>query len=639
MFAFWLLFDKKCINPVTILKKVFVVKFDCLLEVFERLHNPFHEADKRDNLETPPDRFFAFLWFYSKPLWPLLLVVSLFSALVAVLEVTVFTFMGELVTLLSNAERATFFSENGSKLIFMTLVLLLLLPICQFIWEVLFHQSVMGNFPMSIRWRVHRYLLRQSLSFYQNDFAGRIATKVMQTSLAVREVVTKVSDVLVFVAVYFFGALFVAASADWRLALPFVFWFIGYALLLRHFIPQLREIAQRQADSRSLMTGHIVDAYSNIQTVKLFSHAEREERFAQKSMRHFMGTVYEQMRKVTWLNTCLSILNNSIFLAIGAASIWAWHRQVVEIGEIAVAMGLVLRLHGMSHWILWEMAGIFENVGTVQDGMTTLSKARDVQDVKTAPALNVTHGAIVFDQVRFHYGKEKGVLNNLSLSIVKGEKIGLVGPSGAGKSTLVNLLLRLYDVEAGSIKIDGQNISAVKQESLRAQIGMVSQDTSLLHRTIRENIAYGCEGASEEEIIDAAQKANAYNFICDLEDMYGNKGFDAMVGERGVNLSGGQRQRIAIARVLLKDAPILILDEATSALDSGVEAAIQEELAQLMKGKTVIAIAHRLSTIAAMDRLIVLDKGNIVEEGRHEELIAKSGPYAKLWARQSGGFL
>ena len=606
-----------------------------LLEFFEGLNDPF----KDDTIETPPEGFLAFCWFYSKPLWPLLVPVALLSGLVAILEVAIFTFMGELVTLLSKGDRATFFAENGDTLIFMTLVLLVILPLAQTIWELIFHQGVVGNFPMGIRWRGHRYLLRQSMSFYQNDFAGRIANKLMQTSLAVREVVTKVTDVFVFVGVYFLGAVAVVAQADWRLTLPFIGWFIGYAILLRTFIPRLRDISKRQADARSVMTGHVVDAYSNIQTVKLFSHADREERYAMRSMKGFLVTVYEQMRQVTGLNVSLAFLNNTAFFAIAATSIWAWHEDVVAIGQIALAMGLVLRLHGMSHWILWEMAGIFENVGTVQDGITTLALTRVVRDVPDAGALKIKKGEINFDKVHFHYGKTKSVIEDLSLTIQPGKKIGLVGPSGAGKSTLVNLLLRLYDIEKGGIKIDQQDISKVTQESLRSQIGMVSQDTSLLHRTIRENIAYGCEGATDKEIIEAAKKAKAWSFIPELEDVKGNQGLDALVGERGVNLSGGQRQRIAIARVLLKDAPVLVLDEATSALDSSVEAAIQEQLDQLMKGKTVIAIAHRLSTIAAMDRLIVMDEGRIVEDGTHEDLVRAGGHYAKLWERQSGGFL
>ncbi|MEP3264935.1 MAG: ABC transporter ATP-binding protein [Hyphomicrobiales bacterium] len=606
-----------------------------LMEFFEGLNDPY----KDDSIETPPEGFLAFCWFYSKPLWPLLVLVSLLSALVAILEVTIFTFMGDLVTLLSKADRATFFAENGDTLVIMTVVLLGILPLTQFIWELVFHQGVVGNFPMGIRWRGHRYLLRQSMSFYQNDFAGRIANKLMQTSLAVREVVTKVSDVFVFVGVYFFGALVVVANADWRLTLPFIGWFIGYAILLRTFIPKLRDISKRQADARSVMTGHIVDAYSNIQTVKLFSYAEREEKFAKRSMSGFLGTVYEQMRQVTWLNVSLALLNNTAFFAIAASSIWAWRVEAVAIGDVALAMGLVLRLHGMSHWILWEMAGIFENVGTVQDGIATMALTRVVRDMPDAGALTINKGGIEFNEVKFHYGKTKNVIEELSLAIQPGEKIGVVGPSGAGKSTLVNLLLRLYDVEGGAIKIDGQDISKVTQESLRSQIGMVSQDTSLLHRTIRENIAYGLEGATDEQIIRAAEQAKAWAFIPELEDVNGNRGLDALVGERGVNLSGGQRQRIAIARVLLKDAPLLVLDEATSALDSGVEAAIQEQLYDLMKGKTVIAIAHRLSTIASMDRLIVMDEGRIAEDGSHDELLKTEGRYAKLWERQSGGFL
>lgn len=605
------------------------------MEFFEGLNDPF--AD--DGVQTPPKGYVAFCWFYAKPMWPLLLFMSCLTAVVAVLEVMIFTFMGDLVTLLTNSDRASFFDEHGGTLLFMTLVLLVVLPAVDWVRELILHQAIMGNFPMGVRWRGHRYLLRQSMSFYQNDFAGRIANKLMQTSLAVRDVLMKVGDVFVFVGVYFFGAVAVAFAADWRLVLPFIGWFLGYAILLRIFIPQLRDIAQDQADARSVMTGHVVDAYSNIQTVKLFSHADREERYAKRSMIGFMNTVHAQMRKVTWLNFSLALLNNGAFFAVAAVSIWAWRVEVVSIGDIAVAMGLVLRLQGMSHWILWEMAGIFENIGTVKDGINTLALTRIVRDEPEAAALKIDAGAISFDNVTFQYGKTKSVIRDLSIDVASGQKVGLVGASGAGKSTLVNLLLRLYDVEAGMVKIDGQDIAKVTQESLRSQIGMVSQDTSLLHRTIRENIAYGREGASEDEIIAAAKQAKAWSYIPELEDVKGGKGLDALVGERGVNLSGGQRQRIAIARVLLKNAPILVLDEATSALDSEVEAAIQEQLYDLMEGKTVIAIAHRLSTIAAMDRLIVLDEGRVIEDGTHDELVNAGGRYAQLWERQSGGFL
>tara|TARA_B100000446_G_scaffold89364_1_gene84026 strand:+ start:1 stop:1527 length:1527 start_codon:yes stop_codon:yes gene_type:complete len=497
----------------------------------------------------------------------------------------------------------------------------------------------MGNYPMRIRWLVHRYLLKQSMAFYQDEFAGRIATKLMQTALAVRECVIKLIDVLNYIAVYFIGTLVLVGMADWRLTLPMLAWLAGYILLMRHYIPVLGQVANVQADARSVMTGRIVDSYTNIQTVKLFSHAKRESDYAREGMNEFMVTVYKQMRLVTTLYTLLYILNALLLLGVAGTALWLWVQGTISVGAVAVAVGLVLRLWGMSQWIMWELSALFENIGTVQDGINSISRPQVVNDLPDAQPLQVSQGDIRFESVEFHYGKGGGVMDHLDLHIRPGEKIGLVGRSGAGKSTLVNLLLRFYDVEAGRILIDGQNIAEVQQDSLRAQIGMVTQDTSLLHRSVRDNILYGRPDADEQMMRNAARNAEADQFIAALEDAKGRFGFDAHVGERGVKLSGGQRQRIAIARVMLKDAPILILDEATSALDSDVEAAIQENLNRLMDGKTVIAIAHRLSTIAQMDRLVVLEHGNIIEQGSHAELIEQNGVYARLWARQSGGFI
>lgn len=509
-----------------------------------------------------------------------------------------------------------------------------------FLHSLVIHQTLLGNYPMRIRWLLHRYLLNQSVTFYQDEFAGRIATKVMQTSLAVRECVIKLIDVLNYVSVYFIGTLFIVGMADWRLAVPLVVWIIIYIFLLRYFLPVLRKVSAAQADARSQMTGRIVDSYTNIQTVKLFSHAQRESSFAREGMDNFLGTVHQQMRLVTKLYACLYILNSLLLAAVGCMAIWLWLGELISVGAIAVALALVLRLWGMSQWIMWEVSALFENIGTVQDGMATMSVPQQVLDKPAAESLQVPRGEITFDHVHFTYkGTQQSVLNDFNLVIKPGEKVGLVGRSGAGKSTLVNVLLRFYDIDAGEIRIDGQNISAVKQDSLRQNIGMVTQDTSLLHRSVRGNIVYGRPDATEAEMQNAARRASADGFIPDLSDAKGRTGFDAHVGERGVKLSGGQRQRIAIARVMLKDAPILILDEATSALDSEVEAAIQENLYRLMEGKTVIAIAHRLSTIAAMDRLIVMDEGRIVEQGTHAELIAANGLYAQLWQHQSGGFL
>lgn len=521
----------------------------------------------------------------------------------------------------------------------MGLLVLIGMPLLVSLHSLILHQSLLGNYPMSIRWLAHRYLLKQSIGFYQNDFAGRIATKVMQTALSIRETVMKLLDVAVYITVYFATMLFMVGQADIRLMIPLLIWLAVYIGIQMYFVPKLKAVSTEQADARSLMTGRIVDSYTNIATVKLFSHTDRETAYAEEGMSTFMDTVYRQMRLATGFNIAVEIANYALVFAIGAISIWLWLDSAITIGAIAIAVSLALRINGMSKWIMWEIGSLFENIGTVVDGMGTLAKPVEVVDRLNAPALDVPNGEIRFKDVSFHYGESKGVIEKLNLTIKPGEKVGLVGRSGAGKSTLVNLLMRFHDVERGEIRIDGQNISEVTQDSLRANIGMVTQDTSLLHRSIRENILYGRPDAGDDAMLDAAKKAHAHEFIESLNDPHGNHGYDSQVGERGVKLSGGQRQRVAISRVLLKDAPILILDEATSALDSEVEAAIQESLYQLMEGKTVIAIAHRLSTIAAMDRLIVLDEGQVVEEGTHQELIASVGIYAQLWQHQTGGFI
>ncbi|WP_319004156.1 ABC transporter ATP-binding protein [Rheinheimera aquimaris] len=569
---------------------------------------------------------------------------SISTALLAMMEVSLFSFMGQLVDWLVKNDPQSLFTEERSTLIKMALFTVILLPALSFFHAAIVHQTLLGNYPMSIRWLAHRYLLRQSISFYQNDFAGRIATKVMQTSLAVRETVMKLLDVMVYVLVYFGSMLFFIAEADIRLVLPMLVWLAIYIAMQFYFVPRLKAASTRQADARSEMTGRIVDSYTNITTIKLFSHTNREEAYAKDSMEVFLKPVYRQMRLATGLSVSVQTLNYLLVFSIAALSIYLWSDNAISVGAIAIAVSLALRLNGMAQWIMWEVSSLFENIGTVADGITTLSQPAQVNNIPNAKALTVNQGAIRFEQVGFNYGKaadngKAAVLQQLNLDIKPGEKVGLVGRSGAGKSTLVNLLLRFYDVESGRILIDGQDISQVDQESLRQHIAMVTQDTSLLHRSVRDNIVYGKPDASEAELLLAAEQAEATDFIAELTDPKGNTGFDAQVGERGVKLSGGQRQRIAIARVLLKNAPILILDEATSALDSEVEAAIQNSLNSLMAGKTVIAIAHRLSTIAQMDRLIVLDQGAIVEQGSHSELIASGGIYAQLWAHQTGGFI
>lgn len=602
---------------------------------FEQRLDPF----PTDEPTEPPRSLMGFCLHYTKGSWPYLIAAAVLMAAIAVTEVWLFSFLGNIVDWLADQDRHTFIQNEGWKLTGMFLVVMGLLPLLVLANSLFSYQTLMGNYPMRIRWLVHRYLLRQSMVFYQDEFAGRIATKMMQTALAVRECVIKLIDVLNYVVVYFLGTLLVVGLADWQLTLPLLGWLAGYLVMMRYFIPRLAKVAEAQADARSIMTGSIVDSYTNIQTVKLFSHAKREAVHARNDMTGFMDTVYRQMRLVTLINISLYALNGVLLSSVTGLAIWLWLQGTLSVGAVAVAVGLVLRLWGMSQWIMWEISALFENIGTVQDGINTISQPQVIQDAPDAPRLAVSRGEIQFDQVGFHYGKGKGVIDHLDLRIRAGEKIGLVGRSGAGKSTLVNLLLRFYDVENGRILIDGQNIADVTQDSLREHIGMVTQDTSLLHRSVRDNILYGRPDADDAMMLEAARRAQSDAFIPELTDAKGRQGYDAHVGERGVKLSGGQRQRIAIARVMLKDAPILILDEATSALDSEVEAAIQESLNTLMQGKTVIAIAHRLSTIAEMDRLIVMDQGRIIEDGSHHELINRGGLYAQLWSRQSGGFL
>ncbi|SFI91391.1 ABC transporter ATP-binding protein [Aerobium aerolatum] len=602
---------------------------------FESLLNPFPPEEPVE----PPKTLVAFCMHYTKGSWPLIIISAILTAIIALTEVWMFGFLGNVVDWLSAHDRETFLQIERWRLAGMALVVLVLLPSVVLFNSWLNHQALFGNFPMRIRWQVHRYLLKQSMTFYQDEFAGRIATKLMQTALAVRECVIKLIDVLNYVIVYFIGVLWLVGSADWRLAVPLVVWLGAYLVLLRYYIPRLGKVSEQQADARSVMTGRVVDSYANIQTVKLFSHAQREASFAKEGMEDFLGTVHRMMRLVTGLYGTLYFLNSVLLASVAAIAIWLWLGAAISIGAVAVALGLVLRLWGMSQWIMWEVSALFENIGTVQDGIRSISMPRLVEDKPGAKDIVVPRGEIVFDGVKFHYGKKRSIIEDLSLSIKPGEKVGIVGRSGAGKSTLVNILLRFYDVEGGRVTIDGQDISGVTQDSLRGHIGVVTQDTSLLHRSLRDNIRYGRPDASDEMVIEAARRAEALEFIGTLSDPTGRKGLDAHVGERGVKLSGGQRQRVAIARVMLKDAPVLILDEATSALDSEVEEAIQQNLYRLMEGKTVIAIAHRLSTIAAMDRLVVMDKGKIIEEGTHDELLTTGGLYAQLWQRQSGGFL
>lgn len=601
---------------------------------FESRIDPYPEAAPK----TPEKGLWRFIWSNIEGVRKWIAVLSVFTVGVGIMEALMFQFMGKVVDWLGAYTPQTLFVEKGHALIGM-MAMVAFFAVWTFFASSVRLQTLQGVFPMRLRWNFHRLMLGQSLGFYQDEFAGRVSAKVMQTALALRDVVMTVADMVVYVLVYFITSGVILSSFDAWLILPFICWMIGFATIMRFLIPKLGKTASRQADARSLMTGRITDAYSNIATVKLFSHGAREAAYAKQSMEEFMVTVHAQMRLATLLHTCSFIVNSSLTVGTTALGIWLWYHGQVGVGAVATATAMALRVNGLSQYIMWESARLFENIGTVNDGMATLSKPHTILDKPQALPLKVTRGEIKFEHVDFSYEAGKPLLNGFNLNIKPGEKVGLIGRSGAGKSTIVNLLLRFYEPQSGTISIDGQTVDSVTQESLRAQIGLVTQDTSLLHRSVRDNIIYGRPDATEAEMISAAERAEAAGFIPNLSDAKGRRGYDAHVGERGVKLSGGQRQRIAIARVMLKDAPILLLDEATSALDSEVEAAIQESLDKMMEGKTVIAIAHRLSTIAAMDRLIVLDKGRIIEEGSHTELLEKQGLYAKLWAHQSGGFL
>jgi ATP-binding cassette subfamily B multidrug efflux pump len=608
-----------------------------VLKSFEQLIDPYPE----DPPVVPPRGFLAFLWAGTEGLRPWLGLMTLLSGMIGAFEALLFSLLGRMVDILTALPPDRLWTEGRAPLMWVSAILLGSVGLI-FLQTVVKHQTLAGNFPMRLRWTFHRLMLGQSMAFYQDEFAGRIAAKVMQTALAVRDFWFTLADILVFVSVYFITlAIVVGGFHPWLLA-PLLGWFCLYALAICWFVPRLSRKGKAQADARSLMTGRITDAYTNISTVKLFSHSSREAGHARGAMQDFMQTVHGQMRLVSLFETVNHALSMLLIVGITGTALLLWSRELVQVGAVATAAAMSLRLNGISHWVMWEMTGLFEHVGTVQDGINTLARGHQVLDRPEAAPLRVTHGEVRLEEVAFAYaqgGVERRVIDGLNLTIRPGERIGLVGRSGAGKSTLVNLLLRFYDLQGGRILIDGQDIAGVTQDSLRAQIGMVTQDTSLLHRSVRDNILYGRPGAGDDALYAAAAAAEALEFIGQLADARGRRGFDAHVGERGVKLSGGQRQRIALARVMLKDAPILLLDEATSALDSEVEVAIQSSLARLMEGKTVIAIAHRLSTIAAMDRLIVLDQGRIIEVGDHSSLLASGGLYARLWAHQSGGFL
>lgn len=608
-----------------------------IMKWFETRIDPFTTEEP----PRPPSTMWAFYWHFVKPVWPwfaALMVVGLVGSLI---ELALYAFVGRVVDMMKDAKTPeTFLSDNSAMLLFWAFVALVLRPLVSTGHDLLKQQTIAGAYTTRIRWQTHRYVLRQSLGFFQNDFAGRIGSKVMQTGTALRESVVQVTEALWFAVVQWVGALLLFADADWRLTVPLIGWLILYGYVLWFFVPRIKEFSYQSSEARSVLNGRIIDSYTNIQTVKLFAHATREDAAARAVMQDHLEKYQRGQRNLTQMELALYTINGLLLVGATGLAIKLWATGSVTIGAVALTTTIVIRLMAMSGWILWTVAGIFENLGTVQEGMETISKPYAVIDAPNAKPLVVNKGEIRFEGIGFHYGKANGgIIENLTLDIAPGEKVGLVGRSGAGKSTLVSLLLRFYDLEQGRILIDGQDISTVTQESLRAQIGMVTQDTSLLHRSIRDNILYGKPDAGDAAMLAMAKRAQADEFIAGLEDLRGRAGYQAHVGERGVKLSGGQRQRIAIARVLLKDAPILLLDEATSALDSEVEAAIQEQLVNLMQGKTVIAIAHRLSTIAAMDRLVIMDRGELIEQGSHAELLARGGVYAELWARQSGGFL
>ena len=601
---------------------------------FEKLINPFPVGV----FKTPPNSLSKFIWQCTEGLRGYIFLMAFFTTVIASFEAILYTVLGKMIDLMNEEGPKDFLTNNRYGLYILGLILIgsTLFVAAQTIFK---HQSLAGVFPMRMRWNFHRLLLNQSIDFYNNEFSGRIATKVMQTALAVRDMWFILADILIYVVVYISTMIILVGSLNPYLFLPFLIWLSLYLIVLFYFVPRLAKLSKNQADARSLMTGRITDAYTNISVVKLFSHSGRESEYAKHSMKEFLKTVHAQMRQVSTIQVINHFLSMFLIVSTAGTCIWLWSNEVILIGTLATACAMALRLNGISHWVMWEMTSLYEQIGTAQDGLNMLSRQQEIEDAEESKIVKFSKADISINNISFSYKKHNTLFNKFNLKIKQGEKVGLVGRSGAGKTTLINLLLRFYELNEGEILINDHDIKTITQNSLRENIAMVTQDTSLLHRSVKENISYGNPYASEKSIITAAKKAQAHDFILQLKDQYGNKGYDTLVGERGIKLSGGQRQRISIARVILKNAPILILDEATSALDSEIESVIQNSLTNLMQGKTVIAIAHRLSTIAAMDRLVVINDGKIVEEGSHNSLIKKKGLYFQLWQHQSGGFI
>ncbi|WP_432450465.1 ABC transporter ATP-binding protein [Aliiroseovarius marinus] len=606
-----------------------------MFRFFENLIDPFRPFSDK----TPPAKLWPYLKSQYDGFGKLMALMALSGVVVALIETGLIFYSGRVIDLMDGTDAPTFFQTHGLELLLAALFILLLRPAMIGLNHLLLEQTLVGNLHDQVRWRAHKHMLGQSMGFFQNDFAGRLSNRVMQLGGAVEDGTYMAFEGIWYALTYVIAAALILSQIDPRLAAPLLIWLVLYVIYTRWVALRVAEASEKWSDARSLLSGRIVDAYANIESVKLFSQGESEERYVLSALKRHRLRLQRFLRLMTELSFGLNILNGLLITGVLGTSIWFWSRGVVTVGEVAAASALTIRLNGMSGWIMWVTVRLFEHAGVIREGLRSISVEHEVTDAPNASALALTKGEILFDGLTHHYGKGSGGLDGVSLTVSPGEKVGLVGRSGAGKSSLVNLLLRFRDPEGGRILIDGQDVAGVTQDSLRAQIGMVTQDSSLLHRSVRANLLYGRPSATEAEMIAAAERAEAHEFIQSLEDPKGRTGYDAHVGERGVKLSGGQRQRVAIARVMLKNAPILVLDEATSALDSEVEAAIQKTLYGMMEGKTVIAIAHRLSTIAQMDRIVVLDQGRVIEDGSHDQLLAKEGIYAGLWARQSGGFL